>query len=86
MVRGVSQAVGVSPYKAQMRYNSTICFLPQTQQKIEVIGKATPYLFINYSGFDGVDDITHVGIGYPGTGGEADSDFEERFRDSVGVG
>lgn len=35
---------------------------------------------------DGVDDVADVGVGHPGTGGEADAYFEEAFAHAVDVG
>lgn len=36
--------------------------------------------------FNLIDDAADMGVSNPGAGGEADTDFEERFADAVGVG
>ena len=45
-----------------------------------------PFFLRPYRGFDVADYVADVFVGDPGTGGEADADFEERFADAVDVG
>ena len=52
----------------------------------EAISPGTLKSWLQNCCLDLVDDVVDVGVGNPGTCGEADADFEEGFRDAVDVG